>query len=77
MEDDLIFFSQMEDNLFLCENGRQLQPLELEDNLNGLENTKRPQYLSNWEATSLFWKIKDDLNYLENGNQPQSSINRR
>jgi hypothetical protein len=45
------FFSQMKDDLIVLENGRQLQSLEMEDNLNIEANGRRPQYIFKWKTT--------------------------
>ena len=39
------------------------------DDLNILENGRRPQDFGNWKTTSKLWKIEDDLNILIKGRQ--------
>ena len=39
----------------------------MEDNLNIIENGRRPQYFWKWKTTSIFLKIEDDLDIFENG----------
>ena len=43
----------------------------MEDDLNFLENGRRPQFSGKWEKTSIFWKMQEDLNVKTNGRQPQ------
>ena len=53
----------------------------MEDDLNFLENGRRPQFFGKWKKTSAFWKMEDDLiffgkmeddlNLKVNGRQPQ------
>ena len=53
----------------------------MEDDLNKLENGRRPQFFGKWKMTSMFWKmeynlnlgpkLKDDLNVLANERRPQ------
>ena len=62
----------------------------MQDDLNILENGRRPQSLENgrlpqysgkwktspiWKMTSFIWKMEDNLNYLENEKRPQSLVN--
>ena len=35
----------------------------MEDDLNMLENGRRPKYFGKWKATSIFWKIEDNINF--------------
>ena len=56
----------------------------MEDDLNFLENGRRPQFFGKWKTTSnkimqpktsksktvIFLKMEDDLNFLENGRRP-------
>ena len=42
----------------------------MEDDLNSLENGRRPQFFGKMEDDLNFWNMEDDLNSLENGRQP-------
>jgi hypothetical protein len=64
---------------------RLTQP-EMEDDLNFLENGRRPQLFGKWKTTSTSWKMEDDHNFflmeddlivLENGRRPQLFMNGR
>ena len=42
------------------------------DDLDILENGKRPQDFGNWKTTSILWKIEDNLNILIKGRKHKS-----
>ena len=49
----------MEDDLIFLENEDGLNLYQMEDDLNILENRRRPKYFFQWQTPSIFWKMED------------------
>ena len=43
----------------------------MEDDLNFLENGRRPQFMSIWKTTAILKYMEDDLNFKVNGRLPE------
>ena len=65
MEDDLICFLQMEDDLHFISNRRKLKKKS---------NGRRPQQFFKWKTTSILFQKEDDPNF-SNKKQSQFSSN--
>jgi hypothetical protein len=39
----------------------------MKDDLNILENGRRPTFFHKWKTTSIFWQMEDDLSVFPNG----------
>jgi hypothetical protein len=62
MEDDLNIFGKWKTTSHF---------LQMEDDLNFVQNGRRPQFISKWKTTSIFYKMEDDLKFKTNGRRLQ------
>ena len=67
MEDDLIFFYKIEDDLNCFLSKRKTTSIfnKMEDDLNILQNGRRPQCSIKWKTSPIFYKLEVDLIYFE------------